>query len=215
MINQYEPNYNYECIKKEINKYLESKPYFTEYKKTREFENKIKDFLGVRHCFIVNNGTISLSLALYAQGIRSGDKVLIPDLTMIATANAVKFIGAEPVLCDVNPLTLCMDMDKAEKILFSQPIKGVIYVSLSGRWDYSMRTQSFLKTCKSNGLAVVEDAAQSLGSKNHYGMIGNSKHVTSFSLSMPKIITTGQGGFITTNDDKVAHEIKLLNQKIL
>lgn len=202
MIKQYEPLFDYEDINKQISEYLKEKNWITEYKKTIQLEEEISNFLGVKHCIIVNNGTISLSLALLALGIKPGDKVAIPDLTMIATANAVKFIGAEPIFVDIDTI-LCMNVYKLwENLWKDHDIKAVIYVSLNGRYNEKIN--------EITNIPIIEDNAQSFGSNNFQGKIGNTNFISSFSFSMPKIITTGQGGCLTTNNDELANKIRKL-----
>ena len=108
-IPQMEPWFGQE-EKDEINKYLEEGGWFTEFKRTEKFENLIAEYTKTKHCIVVNNGTISLTLAAIACGIEHGDEVIVPNFTMIATPNSVKMIGALPVFVDVEPETLCLDI---------------------------------------------------------------------------------------------------------
>ena len=105
-INQMEPWFGDE-EKVAINQYMEEGGWLTEFKRTAEFESRIAKFTGVKHCVVVNNGTISLTLMALAVGIKAGDEVLVPNYTMIATPNSVKMIGAIPIFVDVEPKTLC------------------------------------------------------------------------------------------------------------
>lgn len=207
MIPQYEPMFNVAELNTNFVSYFESGGWMTEYKKTEEFENKIKEFLGVKHCSVVNNGTISLSLALLAGGIEPGDEVLVPNLTMIATANAVRLIGARPVFVDVSPDNLCMDLfDAFQKI--TTKTKAFIYVTLNGRSQHTTHMNNF---CIAHKLLYISDDAQSFGSEySDNTKIGTSGDISSFSFSMPKIITTGQGGCLVTNNDVLAKRIKKL-----
>jgi len=208
MIQQYEPLIG-DREKEAINQYMKDPGFITEYKNTTLFEQKIAEYLNVKECIVVNNGTISLSLALLAIGIKPGDKVIIPDLTMIATINAVIFIGAIPVLCDVNE-RLLLDTEKAKNIINKHDIKAVIYVSLNGR-SFSLLEEDFIRWCKEKNICIIEDAAQSFGSNDvHSRKIGGSCDITSFSFSMPKIITTGQGGCLTTNNILLAEKLRRL-----
>jgi perosamine synthetase len=207
MIPQYEPLFNREELKNELSNYVISEGWFTEYKNTEEFENKIKEFLGVKYCSLVNNGTISLSLALLAGDIKPGDEVLVPNLTMIATANAVRLIGAIPVFVDVSPENLCMNLLEANKKI-SPKTKALIYVTLNGRSEHPLDIQKF---CANNSLFYISDDAQSLGSSYCCGLnVGTFGDIASFSFSMPKIISTGQGGALVTNDDYFGNKIKKL-----
>ena len=207
MILQYEPLFgNSEA--EAVFEYMKTGGWITEYKKTEEFEDRIKTFLGVKYCSAVNNGTISLSIALLALGIKPGDKVLVPDLTMIATPNAVRLIGAIPVFVDIDT-KLCMDLDRAYVKISEGGIKAVIYVTLNGRCANSKEYDAFLEYCKQKKIATIEDSAQSFGSRyDDNALCGNKCDIASFSFSTPKIISTGQGGCLVTNNDALGLKIE-------
>ena len=195
--------------KEAIRSYMEEDGFLTEFKHTEEFENKISQFTGAKHCIVVNNGTISLTLAALASGIKAGDEVIVPNYTMVATPNSIKMFGAEPVFVDVEKDTLCLDITKAEAALSSKT-KAIMLVSANGRYPQS-GIDKYVNFCKKNNLVLIEDAAQSLGSfypdQTH---IGRKGIVGSFSFSAPKIISTGQGGCLITDDDSVAAKLRLL-----
>jgi perosamine synthetase len=152
--------------------YLRSGAWLTEFKKTEQFEQMIAEYTGSKFCCVVNNGTVSLAVALWATGIGPGDEVLVPDYTMIATANAVRLVGATPILVDIEPQTLCMDLNCAEKAL-TKKTKAVLLVSLNGR---SPDMGAFIDFCREHDLYFLEDAAQSLGSfhgRKHLGTFGD------------------------------------------
>lgn len=183
---------------KEIIKVLRS-GWITEADKTREFEKAIAEFVGSKYCTVVSNGTVSLFVALRALGIGKGDEVIVPDMTMVASANAVELTGAGPVFVDVEKDTLCLDLDEVEKKI-TKKTRAIMPVAFNGRFP---DMDKLLKIAKKNRLFIVEDAAQALGSfyKNkHLGSIGE---IGSFSFSTPKIITTGQGGALVTDDEKL------------
>jgi perosamine synthetase len=187
--------------------YMDAGGWFTEFKKTQQFEAMIAEFTGAKHCIIVNNGTISLTLAALALGIKAGDEVIVPNYTMIATPNSLKLIGAEPVFVDVEPETLCIDINELEKKITSKT-KAIILVAANGRFpDYGI--DALLSLIKKYDLNLIEDAAQALGSfypdGSHIGTVGA---IGSISFSAPKIISTGQGGALITNDDKLAEKIR-------
>lgn len=198
-IPQYEPLIT-DKDRQSVIDYIKKDIWLTEFVETRKLEKSIANFLGVKYCSIVNNGTISLSLALLAGGIKAGDKVIIPNLTMIATATAVSLIGAIPILVDVNISDLTLDYNSVIDVLEKEKnIKALIYVTLNGRGQY---IYDFKELCKANNIFYISDDAQSLGSlTNKKEKIGNVADISSFSFSMPKIITTGQGGCLVTNDD--------------
>ncbi len=209
MIDQYHPVYNYSEILKEFSGYFSQSPWLSEYIKTEEFETKIGEYLGLKHCSCVNNGTISLSIALLAGGIKKDDNVVIPDLSMIATANAVKLIGANPIFVDIDKNTLCIDTEKAKSAIKKYRAKVVIYVTLNGRSDSSII--DFYRWCRENNVFIIEDSAQSFGSAYSSGVkIGNLADVTSFSFSPHKVLPTGQGGCLVTNNSKLYYEIEYL-----
>lgn len=184
--------------------YMRTGGWVTEFKKTREFEEEISRFTGAKHVVVVTSGTAALSMALLVVGVEPGDEVIVPDLTMIATANCAKLIGANPVFVDVEPRSLCLDLSLIEKHLSSRT-KAVIHVSFNGRTNDLMELKRF---CAAHQLFLIEDAAQSLGSymgDQHLGTIGD---IGIFSFSAPKIITTGQGGAVVTQNDALAARLR-------
>ena len=183
--------------------YMRSGGFVTEYKKTRELEEMIERFTGARHCVMVSNGTVSLVVALLAVGVGPGDRVLVPDLTMVATINAVKMCGAVPVVCDVDGRTLTLAASSVERAIGS--VRCVIHVSLNGRAGDVAR---IARICRERGVPLLEDAAQSLGSFSSGQHLGTFGDVGSFSFSSPKIITTGQGGALVTDSDELAAAIR-------
>ena len=206
-INQMEPWFDNK-EQEALNKYMGQGGWVTEFKKTFEFQDLIKKFTGAKHCFVVNNGTISLSLMAMASGIKAGDEVLVPNYTMVATPNSLKMFGAEPKFIDVNPKTLCISINEIEKNI-SAKTKAVFLMNANGR--YPSDIEEIIKFCKQNNLIIFEDSAQALGSFYPDGIHQGRKGIAgSFSFSAPKIISTGQGGAIITDDDKVAHNVSRL-----
>ncbi len=195
--------------KEALNRYMDEGGWLTEFRQTAEFEQRIADYTKARHCIVVNNGTISLTLMAIAAGIRAGDEVIVPNYTMIATPNSIKIFGATPIFVDVEPETLCMDIDCARKAI-TPKTKAIFFVNANGRYPLS-GIEAFQKLCKENDLILLEDAAQALGSwypdGKHQGTVGLAG---SFSFSAPKVITTGQGGAIITNDDDMAYRLRRL-----
>lgn len=202
-IHQVEP-YITEKETNAVTEYLKGGGWLTEFKKTAEFENNISRFLSVGHASVMTSGTVGLYLALLAAGVGRGDKVIVPNYTMIATINAVKWAGAEPVIVDVLKENLCMDMGS---IPLDGSCRAVIYVSMNGRSGDMNNVRAY---CKKNGLVLIEDACQSLGSKNDGRHLGTFGDMGVFSFTPHKIITTGQGGAIVTNDDALAMKVRKL-----
>jgi len=191
-----------------LNKYMGEGGWVTEFKKTFEFQDLIKDFTGAKHCFVVNNGTISLTIMAMAAGIKSGDEVLVPNYTMVATPNSLKMFGAEPKFIDVDSKTLCISLDEIKKNV-SSSTKAVFLVNANGR--YPTDIDEIISYCKLNNIILLEDSAQALGSFYPDGIHQGRKGIAgSFSFSAPKIISTGQGGAIITDDDELAYNVSRL-----
>lgn len=206
-IEQYKPWFGPE-ESKEVDNYLKGGGYLTEFRKTKEFADALRDFTGAKYCSIVANGTVSLTAACLALDIdKREDEVIVPDYTMIASANAVVMAGATPVFADVEPETMCISYESL-KLAVTKRTRAVMLVSINGR--YPDQLKEILDFCTERRIAVIEDAAQSLGSfyqGKHVGLFGD---VGSFSFSMPKIITTGQGGALVTNREDIFRKIELI-----
>lgn len=195
--------------KQSIRDYLDENGFMTEFKRTEKFEKMIAEFTQSKHCIVVNNGTISLTLAALALDMKHGDEVIVPNYTMIATPNSVKMIGAVPVFVDVEPETLCMDIELAKKAI-TPKTKALILVSANGRYPKA-GVQAFVELCKQHQIALIEDSAQSLGSIGPEGRhVGTFGDIGSFSFSAPKIISTGQGGCLITNNNDLAFKLRRL-----
>lgn len=195
--------------KLELMSYLDEDGFFTEYKKTEAFEQKIAEFVGAKHCVVVNNGTVSLTLAAIALGIAPGDEVIVPTYTMVATPNSLKMIGAVPVFIDVEPETLIMNIEHLRNAI-TKRTKAIILVTANGRAPKS-GIKHFEALSEETGIPIIEDAAQSLGSFYADGRhIGRAGCIGSFSFSAPKIISTGQGGALITDNDFLAQKIRRL-----
>lgn len=195
--------------KKAVCDYMDENGFITEFKRTEIFEKMIAEYTGAKHCIVVNNGTISLTLAALALGISHGDEVIVPNYTMIASPNSVKMIGATPVFVDVEPETLCLDFELVKKAI-TKKTKAIMFVSANGRAPKA-GIEKFINLGKELNIAILEDSAQSLGSfypnGKHVGTLGE---IGSFSFSAPKIISTGQGGCLITNSDELNTKIRKL-----
>jgi perosamine synthetase len=205
IINQMEPWLGEE-EKRAVVEYLDSGGWLTEFKKTREFEQMLADYIGSKYASVVNNGTVSLIIALLALGISGEDEVIVPDYTMIASANAVVLAGAKPVLVDIDPVNLCLDLDLAEAVI-TPKTKAIMLVSINGRCP-SM--EKVVALADKYNLHLIEDAAQSLGSGYKGKHLGSFGEIGSFSFSFPKVITTGQGGAIITDDEELYHKVSMI-----
>ena len=192
--------------KRAVMEYLDSGGWLTEFKTTRDFEQMIADYVGSKYTLVINNGTVSLAIALMALGIKGEDEVIVPDYTMIASANAVVLAGAKPVLADINRANLCLDLDLVEKAI-TPKTKAIMLVTINGRYP---EMEKFVEFANDHGLSLIEDAAQSLGSRYNGKHLGTFGDVGSFSFSAPKVITTGQGGALVTDNEEIYHEILMI-----
>lgn len=185
--------------------YMKSGGWVMEHIKTREFEKMICNFTGAKYCHIVNNGTISLSIALLAINIKPGDHVLVPNFTMIASPNSVRLLGAVPILVDIEEETLCINIDKVKLLLKNDKnIKAVMHVSMNTRCN---NIEKLVNLCKQYNISLIEDSAQSLGSYHNGKHLGTFGAIGSISFSAPKIISTGQGGALITNNEELSKKI--------
>ena len=174
-------------------------------KYNRLLEDAFAKFCGTRHAIAVNNGTSALHLAMLALGIGPGDEVLIPTVTYIATANAVRYCGATPVLVDSEPDTLNID-PAAIAAKVTPRTRGIIPVHLYG---HPADMDAINDIAAAHGLWVVEDAAEAHGATVRGRTVGSLSACATFSFFGNKIVTTGEGGMITTDDDELAASIRL------
>ncbi len=171
---------------------------------TREFEQVLAERLGCRHVVTVTSGTAALFAALYGLGIGPGDEVIVPDVTFVATANAVTLTGATPILVDVEPQRLTLD-PRAVRQALTPKTKALVPVHLSGR---AADMETLLTIADEHNLVVVEDAAEALFSSRQGRCLGTFGQAGCFSFSPMKMIQTGQGGAIATNDDTLFVRLK-------
>ncbi len=169
------------------------------------FEQRFAEFTGSKHAIACTNGTTALHLSLVGMDLREGDEVLVPALTYIATANAVRYCGATPVFVDCDPLTLSLCPDSVKKNL-TPKCKGIIAVHLYGHPADMDRLNQIALT---HGLWVIEDAAEAHGAKYKNRSVGSLADCATFSFYGNKIITTGEGGMITCDDDLLAAKLLL------
>ena len=169
-----------------------------------EFAKKVSK---TKYAVAVNSGTSALFLSLKALGIGKGDEVIIPTFTMIATVNAVEWVGATPVLVDsISETNWNMDPKEVRKKITNKT-KAIIPVHIYG---YMCRMNEITKIAKENNLHVIEDAAEAMGSELDNKRAGSFGDVGCFSLYVNKTITAGNGGMISTNSKKIANKLKQL-----
>jgi perosamine synthetase len=176
---------------------------------TSEFERRMAATFGVRHGVAVTSGTAAICLSLVAVGVQHGDEVIVPDVTFIATANAVTLAGATPVLVDIDPETLTMDADALVRAITPRT-KAVVPVHVSGR---AAPMEPILDVANARGIVVIEDAAEALGSRHRGRHLGTFGRAGCFSFSPNKTITTGQGGLIVTDDEALVVRLRELKDQ--
>ncbi|MDO8713801.1 MAG: DegT/DnrJ/EryC1/StrS family aminotransferase [Polynucleobacter sp.] len=170
------------------------------------FESRFADYCGTKYAVTVSNGTVGLHLALIALGVKPGDEVIVPDLTFVATANAVVTAQATPVMVDVRRDTYCIDPDQIVRAITPRT-KAIIPVHLYG---HPANMSAILSIAKSRNLLVIEDAAEAHGASIDGTRVGAFGDCGVFSFYGNKIITSGEGGMITTNSDETYRRIKHL-----
>lgn len=170
------------------------------------FESEFAEQVGSAHAIGVCNGTVALHLALVALGIGPGDEVIVPSLTYIASVNAIAYTGARPVFCDSLPDTWQMDPDHVRRLV-GPKTKAIMVVHLySGACDVG----KLKEICSDFGLKMVEDCAESFGTKINDRHVGTFGDIGTFSFFGNKTITTGEGGMLTCGSEELAERIRLL-----
>lgn len=173
----------------------------------KQFEKEIAEKIGVKHAITVGNGTDALIIALKSLGIKEGDEVITTDYTFFATAEAIRFVGATPVFCDVELDTYNIDPSQIEEKI-TEKTKAIICVHLFGN---ACKMDQINDIAKRHNLYVVEDAAQAINSQYKGKNVGNLSDLACFSFFPTKNLGCfGDGGMITTNDDDLATIIRAL-----
>jgi perosamine synthetase len=170
-----------------------------------EFEEGFANFCGCTHGISTTNGTTALHLAMLALGIGRGDEVIVPDFTMIAPSNAVVYVDARPVWVDAEPRTWNIDASKIEQKI-TDKTKAILAVHTYG---HPVDMDPIMKIAEERGLFVIEDAAEAHGAEYKGRKVGGIGDVGCFSFYANKIITTGEGGMLVTNNSKAAEEARL------
>lgn len=170
------------------------------------FEDEFAKFSGTKYAVSCSNGTTALHLAVRALGIREGDEVIIPNLTFASPANAVLYEKGKPVLVDVDREYWCIDPDRVRESI-TEKTKAIIVVHLYG---HPADMDEIMSIAKENELKVIEDCAEAHGATYKGRKVGSIGDIGCFSFYGNKIITTGEGGMMTTNDQELAEKIRIL-----
>ncbi len=169
-----------------------------------QFENELKDYLGVQHCIVMCNGTLALEIAIRALGLTG--EVILPALTFVATAHALQWQGITPVFCDVDPQTLCLDPAEVERCI-SPRTTGILGVHIYGQGCDVKGLQAVADT---HQLKLLFDAAHAFGNTHHGEKIGNFGECEVFSFHATKFFNSFEGGAVVTTNDALAEKIRLM-----
>jgi dTDP-4-amino-4,6-dideoxygalactose transaminase len=182
--------------------------WITQGPRVAEFEEKFAAYTGARYAVAVSNCTTALHLSMIVAGIGPGDEVICPSMSYIATANCIKYVGAKPVFAEINPENYNLDLrDTAAKI--TPRTKAILLVHQIGM---PADIDAFKELAEKHGLKLIEDAACAAGSAYKGGKIGSHSELVCFSFHPRKVISTGDGGMITTGNEAYYQRLKLLRQ---
>lgn len=176
---------------------------------TQKFEEAMARYLEVDHAVAVASGTAALHLSLIALGVGPGDEVILPSHSFVATANTVVYVGAKPVYVDIDPKTYNLDPDLLEAAITTKT-RALCVVHQSG---LPADMDPILSIARHHDIAVYEDAACALGSRYKGAPIGSLSTLSCFSFHPRKVLTTGEGGMITTNSPELAQRLRILRQQ--
>lgn len=169
-----------------------------------KFETRFSEFTGSKNAVAVNSGTAALHSAIFAAGIKTGDEVIVPAITFVATANSVLYLGGVPIFADIEPDTLLIDPDVLHHLI-TPKTKAIIAMDYAGQpCDYG----ALREISEDHDLILIADACHSLGGKHKNKMVGSLADLNVFSFHPVKAITTGEGGMITTDDDELAKKMR-------
>ena len=182
--------------------------------KAREFERRFAEAVGAKHAIAVNSCTSALHLAVEALGVKAGERVFVPTMTFTATAEVIRYMGADPLLLDVEYGTCLLTPEILLDAMRKHPeVKTLLVVHYGGQAAQMFSEEGnpgILDLCREKGVRVVEDAAHAFPSRLGTRMVGALGEITCFSFYANKTITTGEGGMITTDDEEYAHRMRVM-----
>jgi len=208
-IRVYFPREDIEEIKVSVAKILQS-GMLTLHMYTKEFEDHFAKLCNVKHAVAVNSGTSALEIALRTMKLTTGNEVLVPTNTFTSTAATVLFAGGKIALTDIDPETSCINAENVQKYV-TQKTKGIIVVHVGGLICPDI--EAIKEICEDRKLFLIEDAAHAQGSTLDGKPAGSLSDIGCFSFYPTKVMTTGEGGMITTNDDQTDKEARLLRDQ--
>ena len=170
-----------------------------------QFVSEFSEYIGVKHCLPTSHCTDAIHLAMLAMDIGPGDEVIVPDLTWVASVSPIIYVGATPVFADVDPVSLCITAESIEQCITSKT-KAVVVVDLLGNMP---EWREILDLCQKRGIRIIEDAAEGLGATYEGKQAGTFGEVSLFSFNATKLIMSGQGGALCTDDYSLYKKAKL------
>ena len=180
----------------------------TQGQKVQEFEEKFADYVGSKYAVAVSNCTTALHLSMIVAGVTVDDEVICPSMSYVATANSIRYVGAKVVFAEVNPVTYNINIEDVRKKITSKT-RAILIVHQMGM---PADIDAFKELCAEKNLVLIEDAACAVGSSYKGKKIGSHSDLVCFSFHPRKVITTGDGGMIATNNETYRDRIKLLRQ---
>jgi perosamine synthetase len=171
-----------------------------------KFEKKFAEFIGVKHAMTTSSCTGAMHLSMLALDIKEGDEVIIPEISWVATASVVKYVGAKPVFADIDKDSWCINPTSV-KSLINEKTKAIIPVHCYG---HPSEMDEIMNLAEENNLLVMEDAAPSIGSSYKEKPMGSFGDISAFSFQGAKPVITGEGGMIVTNDTKLFERVSKL-----
>ncbi|OQX70981.1 aminotransferase DegT [Candidatus Parcubacteria bacterium 4484_255] len=190
---------------KSVGKVIRSGKYWATGPQIEEFEQKIADYLGIKHCLAFNSGGSALFTLMHSYGFKKGDEIIVPSFTFIATAYAPLCVGAKPVFADIEEKTLGLDPEDVERKI-TPHTKAIMPIHYGGM---PCQIKKLRKIARNHNLILIEDAAESFGAKLKDKYVGTFGDSAILSFCQNKIFTTGEGGAIITNNDKIYEKAKL------
>jgi len=181
--------------------------WLTSGQKTKEFEEDFCNYIGVEHSLTVNSATAGLHLALESIGVSYGDKVITSPYTFTATAEVIRYLGADPVFVDIEPDTFNISVPKIEEKLNTEKLKAIMPVHFAGQ---ACDMSALMELASKNNLKIVEDAAHALPATYLGQLVGTFGDLTVYSFYATKTIATGEGGMVVTNNSDFADRIRTM-----
>jgi len=208
-VKPYFPPEDIRQIKNDIEKILQS-GMLTMHTYTEEFEKRFASLCKVKYAIALNSGTSALEIALRIMKLKTGDEVLVPTNTFTSTAATVLFAEGKVTFADIDPETLCINAENVQEYM-TQKTKGIIVVHVGGLICPDI--EAIKETCEDHKLFLIEDAAHAQGSTINGKPAGSLSDIGCFSFYPTKVMTTGEGGMIATNDDQTDKEARILRDQ--